>query len=70
MTILHRIPGAVLTEREHTVPLNHEAPDGRTHTVFTREVAAPEAPTGPTWCSSTFPWGAICASPFDRPDVT
>src|SRR5262249_34477325 len=37
-----RVPGAILTEREHTVPLNHAAPDGRTLTVFTREVAAPD----------------------------
>jgi pimeloyl-ACP methyl ester carboxylesterase len=42
MTVTHRVPGAILTEREHTVPLNHAAPDGRTITVFTREVAAPD----------------------------
>src|SRR3954454_8140172 len=43
MTTIHHVPGAVLTEREHTVPLDHAAPDGPTITVFTREVAAPDA---------------------------
>ena len=38
----YRVPGAVLTEREHVVPLNHPAPDGRTISVFTREVAHPD----------------------------
>lgn len=38
-----RVPGARLTEREHTVPLDHADPDGATITVFTREVADPEA---------------------------
>jgi pimeloyl-ACP methyl ester carboxylesterase len=42
MTVSYRVPGAILTEREHTVPLRHAAPDGRTLTVFTREVAAPD----------------------------
>jgi pimeloyl-ACP methyl ester carboxylesterase len=42
MAVTYRIPGAILTEREHTVPLNHAAPDARTITVFTREVAAPD----------------------------
>lgn len=42
MTVTYRVPGAILTEREHTVPLCHGAPDGRTITVFTREVAAPD----------------------------
>jgi pimeloyl-ACP methyl ester carboxylesterase len=38
----YHVPGAVLTEREHTVPLDHSKPDGETITVFTREVAAPD----------------------------
>jgi pimeloyl-ACP methyl ester carboxylesterase len=38
----YRVPGAVLTEREHTVPLDHARTDGPTITVFTREVAAPD----------------------------
>jgi pimeloyl-ACP methyl ester carboxylesterase len=40
MAVTHRAPGVVLTEREHTVPLDHASPDGRTISVFTREVAA------------------------------
>ena len=42
MSITYRVPGAILTEREHTVPLAHGSSDGRTITVFTREVAAPD----------------------------
>lgn len=38
----YQVPGAILTEREHVVPLRHGAPDHRTITVFTREVAAPD----------------------------
>lgn len=41
MTVTHRVPGAILTEREHTVPLDHGVPHGPTITVFTREVTAP-----------------------------
>jgi pimeloyl-ACP methyl ester carboxylesterase len=43
----YRVPGAVLTEREHTVPLNHAGSDARTITVFTREVAHPDGPDRP-----------------------
>ena len=35
-------PGAVLTEREHVVPLDHSKPDGQKITVFSRELAAPD----------------------------
>ena len=35
-------PGAILTEREHVVPLDHSKPDGQTITVFSRELAAPD----------------------------
>jgi pimeloyl-ACP methyl ester carboxylesterase len=38
----YRVPGAILTEREHTVPLNHAGSDRRTITIFTREVAHPD----------------------------
>lgn len=41
VTHTYRVPGAVLTEREHVVPLDHAAPRGPTLTVFTREVADP-----------------------------
>jgi pimeloyl-ACP methyl ester carboxylesterase len=37
-----RVPGAILIEREHTVPLDHARRDGPTITVFTREVADPD----------------------------
>ena len=37
-----RFPGAVVTEREHRMPLDHADPDGERITVFTREVAAPD----------------------------
>jgi pimeloyl-ACP methyl ester carboxylesterase len=43
----YRVPGAVLTEREHAVPLDHAHPDGPTITVFTREVAAPDGADRP-----------------------
>jgi len=43
----YRVPGAVFTEREHVVPLDHALPDGPTITVFTREVAAPDGADRP-----------------------
>jgi pimeloyl-ACP methyl ester carboxylesterase len=43
MTVTYRVPGAILIEREHTAPLDHDSLGGRTITVFTREVAAPDA---------------------------
>src|SRR4051794_10578457 len=42
MTFTTRVPGAILTEREHQVPLDHARPDGPTITLFTREVAHPD----------------------------
>jgi pimeloyl-ACP methyl ester carboxylesterase len=47
MAVTYRVPGAVLTEREHRVPLDHDAPDGPSITVFTREVAAPDGADRP-----------------------
>jgi len=47
MSVTYRVPGAILVEREHTVPLVHGAPDGRTLTVFTREIAAPDGADRP-----------------------
>jgi len=38
----YRAPGAILTEREHAVPLDHARQGGPQITVFTREVAAPD----------------------------
>jgi pimeloyl-ACP methyl ester carboxylesterase len=42
MTDTYRVPGAVLTEREHQVPLDHADPAAGTITLFTREVADPD----------------------------
>ena len=42
MPTTYHVPGAVLTEREHTVPLDYADPDGEKITVFTRELAAPD----------------------------
>jgi pimeloyl-ACP methyl ester carboxylesterase len=42
MAVTYKAPGAVLTEREHQVPLDHAKPDGEQITVFTREVASPD----------------------------
>lgn len=42
MTTTYRAPGVILTEREHSVPLDHGEPGGPRITVFTREVAAPD----------------------------
>jgi pimeloyl-ACP methyl ester carboxylesterase len=47
MTVTYRVPGAIFTEREHRVPLRHDAPDGRMLTVFTREVSAPDGANRP-----------------------
>ena len=47
MTVRYRVPGAVLTEREHTVPLDHSKSSGTSITVFTREVAAPDGDKRP-----------------------
>jgi pimeloyl-ACP methyl ester carboxylesterase len=47
VTGTYRIPGAILVEREHSVPLDHAQPDGETITVFTREVAAPDGEARP-----------------------
>jgi pimeloyl-ACP methyl ester carboxylesterase len=38
----YTVPGAVLIEREHTVPLDHAKADGQKITVFSRELAAPD----------------------------
>src|SRR3954454_14682422 len=42
MAVTYRVPGAVLTERSHPVPLDHSKPDGDKITIFTRELAAPD----------------------------
>jgi len=40
--ITYQVPGAVFTEREHTVPLHHGGGDPRTISIFTREIGAPD----------------------------
>lgn len=40
--VTYRVPGLVLIEREHTVPLDHANPGGGSITVFTREAASPD----------------------------
>ncbi len=47
MATTHRVPGAVLTQRAHSVPLDHARPDGQKLTVFTRELAAPDGQDRP-----------------------
>lgn len=47
MAVTHVVPGAILTEREHSVPLDHADPDGPKITVFTREVADPDGRSKP-----------------------
>jgi len=42
MSVTYRIPGAVLIEREHPVPLVHADPSRGTISVFTRELADPD----------------------------
>ncbi len=40
MSVRRRIPGLIVTEREHAVPLDHSRPEGPSLSVFTRELAA------------------------------
>jgi hypothetical protein len=47
VTIRREIPGLVVTEREHLVPLDHADPDGPRIGVFTRELADPEGEDRP-----------------------
>ncbi|HZM72839.1 MAG TPA: alpha/beta fold hydrolase [Candidatus Polarisedimenticolia bacterium] len=47
MAVTYRVPGALLTEREHTVPLDHAKPKGPSISVFTREVTAPDGDKKP-----------------------
>ena len=47
MSSRYHVTGAILTEREHSLPLDHAAPDGQRITVFSREVAAPDGEDRP-----------------------
>jgi pimeloyl-ACP methyl ester carboxylesterase len=41
VAVVRKIPNLVVTEREHSLPLDHAEPDGPRITVFTRELADP-----------------------------
>ena len=43
----HEIPGLIVTEREHSVPLDHADPGGARISVFTRELADPDGQERP-----------------------
>ena len=47
MSVRHEIPGLIVTEREHSVPLDHADPDGPRLSVFSRELADREGPERP-----------------------
>jgi pimeloyl-ACP methyl ester carboxylesterase len=47
MSVTYRVPGAILTEREHRVPLDHQSARGESITVFSREVVAPDGEQRP-----------------------
>jgi pimeloyl-ACP methyl ester carboxylesterase len=47
MSVRHQIPGLIVTEREHSLPLDHGNPDGLRLTVFSRELADPEGQERP-----------------------
>jgi pimeloyl-ACP methyl ester carboxylesterase len=42
MTVTYAVPGALLTEREHVVPLDHARHDGPKIKIFSRELAHPD----------------------------
>jgi pimeloyl-ACP methyl ester carboxylesterase len=42
VAVVRAIPKLVVTEREHSLPLDHAEPDGRRITVFSRELADPD----------------------------
>lgn len=47
MSLRLEIPGLIVTEREHSLPLDHAEPDGPRLSVFTRELADPEGQERP-----------------------
>ncbi len=47
MTLRHEIPNLIVTEREHSLPLEHADPDGPRITVFSRELADPDGQQRP-----------------------
>jgi pimeloyl-ACP methyl ester carboxylesterase len=47
MSLQRQIPGLILTEREHSVPLDHAQPDGPRLSVFSREVSSSDGQERP-----------------------
>jgi pimeloyl-ACP methyl ester carboxylesterase len=47
VTVRRQIPGLIVTEREHSVPLDHADPGGPRLSVFTRELADPDGQERP-----------------------
>jgi len=47
VSVRHEIPGLIVTEREHSLPLDHGDPGGEAITVFTRELADPDGQDRP-----------------------
>jgi hypothetical protein len=45
---IYKVHGAVLTWREHVVPLDHARPDSPKITTFSRELAHRPLPPGPS----------------------
>jgi pimeloyl-ACP methyl ester carboxylesterase len=47
VSVRHEIPGLLVTEREHSLPLDHADPSGPRITVFSRELADPDGQERP-----------------------
>ncbi len=47
MSVRREIPGLIVTDREHSLPLDHAEPDGPHLSVFTRELADPDGQERP-----------------------
>jgi hypothetical protein len=63
----YHVPGAMFTEREHAVPLDHARPGGSQISVFTREVAAPDSEDRPFLVFLQGGPGFEAARPTSRP---
>src|SRR5450759_2751767 len=68
MSVTYHVPGAVLVEREHRVPLDRVLPDGPAITVFTREVADPDGGAKPYLVFLQGGPGHEAARPTSPPD--
>jgi pimeloyl-ACP methyl ester carboxylesterase len=47
VSLRREIPGLIVTERDHSLPLDHAHPGGRRLSVFTREIAVPDGQERP-----------------------